>query len=316
MHDKSREAGVTKTVLVTGATGFLGSHVCHALTENGHHVLAYCRSTSDRTRLGDLGHELQWYDTSDGLERPFVEHTSIDALVHLATHYGRGENQLSDQIEANLVLPLRLLELCRKRQVSLFLNTGSFITKGLGNYEYLQGYALSKSQVSQWAKQYASHLEVVDAVLEHVYGDRDSVDKFIPMVISRLLGSERHIDFTSGEQTRDFVYAGDVASALTAIIEASRSGATGYIPVEVGTGQLCSIKDAVVMMERIIRSGKELRFGQLAQREGEIMSSRANNSMFDHYGWRAETSLEQGFQKTISYYTSRLKGATGTMSSS
>ena len=291
-----------KTVLVTGATGFLGSHICKKFISKNYNVLAYRRPTSDHSKLSGVNERVSWYDISDGYEKPFRDGKRIDCVIHLATNYGRGASELVDQIEANLVFPIKIMELSRKYGVSQFINTSSFIVKGLGHYDFLQGYALSKAQCSQWSKMYAQHFEVVDVILEHVYGDNDNPDKFIPMVITRLLDDSEYIDFTEGEQLRDFVYAGDVATAYEVIVNQSKAGQPGYKEVDIGSGHLSSIKKLVCEIEGIIDSGTALRFGALPYRDNEIMSSKCDDSMFDHYDWKAETSLLDGLRKTIAFY--------------
>ena len=306
MNSSGQPDGIRKTVLITGATGFLGSHVCQEFVRRGYKILAYRRSQSDCSRLSGIKDQVWWFDVADGYETPFAESRQIDSVVHLATNYGRGEDEVVAQVETNLIFPLTLLELCRRFGVAQFVNTGSFIVKGSCDYTYLQRYALTKIQLSQWAKTYAGELHVIDAILEHVYGENDNPDKFIPWLIRSLLSDVRHVDFTSGVQQRDFVYAGDVADAYATIVGASKSDDPGYTEVSIGSGQLTSIREMVLAMENVIQSGKELRFGQLPQRDNEILSSKCDNSMIELFGWSARTELSDGLEKTVDSFREQL----------
>ena len=141
-----------KTVLITGATGFLGSHVSKVFVRKGYEVLAYCRATSDFSKVSHFIDRIKWYDVADGYEKPFSNKGRVDSVIHLATKYGRDEHQSKEQVNTNLVFPSDLLELCREFGVPQFINTGSFITKAAGSYDYLQSYALTKIQFSQRAR--------------------------------------------------------------------------------------------------------------------------------------------------------------------
>ena len=111
-------------ILLTGATGFLGSHVLKKFVENQYEVVALKRSTSDLWRIKNVVDKVKYYDIDQiDLEQVFEREGGIDAIVHTATCYGRkGETVL--QIEkTNLLFPLELLELAIKYHCLYFYNT-------------------------------------------------------------------------------------------------------------------------------------------------------------------------------------------------
>jgi dTDP-4-dehydrorhamnose reductase len=133
-----------KIILLTGGTGYLGSKILKQLVDNGYNIILLKRSFSNPVRIKEYINKVIFYDIDlVPLERIFSENT-IDTIVHCATNYGRGENDPLHVIEANLLLPLKLLELGKKYHVKSFINTDTILDKRI-NY-----YSLSKKQFKDW----------------------------------------------------------------------------------------------------------------------------------------------------------------------
>ncbi|MCF7971115.1 MAG: NAD-dependent epimerase/dehydratase family protein, partial [Methylococcaceae bacterium] len=132
-----------KTVLLTGATGFLGSHIAKALLDNNFKVLAYCREQSDFSRLESVKSDITWFKIGDGLDAPFKA-AKIDHIIQTATNYGRSQEQSTLLVETNLSFPLKLFELAELYSINTFFNTDTVLHK------YVNAYALSKKQLCEW----------------------------------------------------------------------------------------------------------------------------------------------------------------------
>lgn len=136
---------MTQTVLLTGATGFLGSHLAKKLLEKGYRVAIFKRSFSDIKRIESIISDLIIYNLDEcELDLPFKELNSIDFVIHTATCYGRGKEKPSEILDANICLPLKLLEILASMKQKAFLNTDSFFNTDTILYRYLNYYALSK----------------------------------------------------------------------------------------------------------------------------------------------------------------------------
>ena len=286
-----------KTVLLTGATGFFGSHLCERLVHDGYNVIILKRSTSDTWRIADIMDQLISYDIDKTpLSRTFIDN-EINAVIHAATNYGRKKESIPEIVDANLMFPLQVLELASKNNVEVFLNTDTTLSKDI-NY-----YSLSKKQYREWLKKYSERLKIFNLKLEHLYGEKDSTDKFITMVIDSFLKSKEEIKLTEGDQVRDFVYVGDVVQAYIKILGNLSNHNKQFTGYSLGSGTGTTIREIVGKIKSLTNNtGTRTEFGAIKYRKNEIMKSVADISKVSKdLGWIPRTSLESGLQKTVEW---------------
>ena len=197
-------------------------------------------------------------------------------------------------------MPVNLLELSNKYNVSLFLNTDSFFNSSKNSYSYLSDYTLSKKHTLDWIKliSNSSICKIVNMKIFHMFGENDSPSKFIPHLIDTILREETFIDMTPGLQTRDFIYVNDVVSAFETVLK-NELKLTNYQEYEVGSGKSFSIKHLAELIQKISKSKTNLNFGAIPYRKGEIMESVCNNKKLIELGWTSNFSLNVGLSKII-----------------
>lgn len=292
-------------IVLTGATGFLGSALLAQLLARGDEVVAIKRSTSSVEKIHLLldhpGLHLVDIDIDD--PSGLFERYRIDTIVHTATEYGRGATPLYSILNANLLLPLRLAEVGMQRGVRSFINTDSFFNKGGNSYSNLLNYSLSKKSLLIWLDKLAGQLGIINVVLEHLYGPGDSPSKFVEHVI-RKVGVEQvpHIALTHGHQRRDFIYLDDVVQAYLKLVDYGRSEELRFENFELGTGQSIQVRDFVDHIKSIAGSDTILGYGDIAYRPDEIMSSHADISRLERLGWCPSVSAETGIQRILDRY--------------
>lgn len=283
-----------KTILLTGATGFLGSHLLEALLKKNYKIVILKRSSSNAWRIQHLLHQVTSYDVdTQSLEMAF-EQQHIDAVIHTACLYGRNGESTHQIVESNLMFGLRLLDACTRFNADTFFNTDTLLQKNLNTY------TLSKKQLVEWLQQQSDKIQIVNLRLEHMYGTKDDTTKFVPWVISQLNSNEPEIKLTLGEQQRDFIYIDDVVSAYLITLEKS-SGLAAYNEFDVGTGQLITVRS---FLEKLKHSydvvcgltKTKLAFGAIPYRQGEMMSVEVDNKSLVALGWKPKTSLDKGFE--------------------
>ncbi len=288
---------MNKCFLVTGATGFLGSHVVKKLLAEGQKVVILKRSFSNTKRLKAELSKIKSYDIDklDDFVDVFREQ-HIDVVIHTATCYGRQGEAVEEIYDVNLKFPLKLLELALRFNTDTFFNTDTILSK------YLNWYALSKKQFSEIGQQFAhmGKINFIDAKLEHMYGEDDSNTKFVTFMLEALQNNQDELKLTAGEQRRDFIYVDDVVDAYWKILTAQGNDKK-YQYYEVGTGKTISIKELVMLAKSITKSQTKLVFGAIPYRENEIMESKADISDLQAIDWNPHTLVSEGLMKMMKY---------------
>lgn len=284
-----------KNILMTGATGFLGSNLLKKLVHANYNVIILKRSFSNTFRISDFVQKLKYYNVDETNPEDIFKESKIDIILHCATNYGRREIDPSTLIQANLTMPLQLLELGKKNRVSCFINTDTILDKRVSHY------SLSKNQFREWLALYAREMICINVALEHFYGPHDDDSKFVPYIINSVLNKAKKIDLTQGKQKRDFIYIDDVVSAFVMIIKNIGKFKNSFLNYEIGTGNSIEIQKLVKLVKKISENNNTiLNFGALPYRENEIMNSKANITEICKLKWKPEFTLEEGLRRTIS----------------
>ena len=261
-------------VLVTVGTGFLGSHLVHALLKDKINVIVLKRTSSDLWRIVDIAKDIIFYDIdSDGIEKAFKEQ-HIDVVIHTACSYGRKNESLSLILETNVLLGLRVLECAINCNTDTFFNTDTLLQK------YLNAYSLSKKQFVEWLKQQSDKIKVINMKLEHMYGPKYDSNKFVIWLIQQHQENVPKISLTKRIQQRDFVYIEDVVSGYMTVLQNTQK-LQQFSEFDVGSGELVSIKNfATELSMEFKRLHQEnitrLEFGCLPYRQGEPMTVNVN----------------------------------------
>lgn len=284
-----------KTILITGATGYLGSELIRFWIGQGHQMIVLKRSTSSLKRIDDLLGQYNSYNVDESHWENAFKDNQIDFVVHVAASYGRKGESLSEIVEANISFPIRLLDLAIQAGVKYFINTASSLPKEINDY------SLSKAHFRDWLSHKKDKIHFVDMVLEYFYGPGDDDWKFISMVVKKLKENVPSIDFTSGTQKRDFVYITDVVSAYDLVlnqIEELKKGAN----IPIGSGTAYSLRSVVELTQELVgKTATNLNFGAIPDRMGEIPISQANTSILESLGWNLQFDLNSGIKKIIDY---------------
>ena len=291
-------------VLLTGATGFLGSHLLKALVSKGYEVVVLNRSPSDTWRLKGFENTFKSYDIDRVPLQTAFEEQPIDIVIHTACAYGKKGESMQEILETNLMFGIKLLNTSISFNSKSFFNTGTFFNIGALSYKYLNYYALSKKQFEEWLQVASDKIQVINLKLEHMFGEQDGNDKFTTWILNELKQEKPTIPLTAGTQKRDFIYIDDVVSAyLTCLEQAPQLKA--FNDIEVGTGVLTPVKTFVTLVKSTLEKLKgspietQLNFGALPYREGEIMEPQVDNSVLCSLGWQPKRSLEENIETFV-----------------
>ena len=286
-------------ILLTGATGFLGSALAKHWTQAGHQLTLLVRPTSSLRRVEALLPAVQLAKcASDSDIVQLVQNTAPDVIVHTACAYGRQGETALQVFDANVRLGMLLVNGVSAGAGGRvgFINTGTVLESSVSNY------ALSKQQFSQWgdalAQQNPARLQFINIRLQHMYGPGDDPSKFTSYVLHACQQHRPQLALTAGEQGRDFIYIDDVVSAYDVIAQKLNELSVSD-QVDVGSGNAPPVRSFVEQVHALTGSRTELKFGAIPYRANEAMLCQADTHKLQNLGWQSAYSLEKGIQKTI-----------------
>ncbi len=279
-------------ILLTGATGFVGSHLLRALLEKGYNVVIVKRSFSNCARIEKCISKCTAYNLDEKELEAIFRGYRFQAVIHCATEYGGKDSAALDVVNSNLMFSLSLLETAVRFQCEYFINTDSFFTKQLSErlwssaLIYKPEYTLSKYQFRQWGKLWSTERRInfINLQMEHIYGPMDSRTKFIPYIVHAMKTGVASLELTDGEQVRDFIHVKDVVTAYITVLE-NLEHLSGYQNFEVGTGVPCTLRQFVEKLHTELNSKTQLNFGKLPRPKGEIVYSVAQTDDLRGLGW-------------------------------
>jgi CDP-paratose synthetase len=288
--------------LVTGATGYLGSHLVLRLLSEGNEVAAFKRHKSNLSRLQECISYIDWYNADEtDITAPFKRHSRFDAVIHTATCYGRNGESAATVFEANTAFPVRLLDAAIFFDTETFFNTDTYFNTNNILSPYLKLYTLSKKYFAEWGKVLTdqSKTRFVNLRMEHIYGPLDDSSKFTTHIVRQCLANVPNIALTLGEQLRDFIYIDDAVSAYCLLLEKHQLLPGGYVNVGLGSGTTISLREFVENVYIQCNSTSKLEFGIIPYRDYEIMESVADVTVLNSLGWSPFYNIQSGIQKFI-----------------
>ena len=283
-------------ILLTGITGYLGSHLANALLNAGYEVVGLKRHSSSLQRIESILPNVMLYDLDDtNLTLQLKQIGKIDGVIHTATCYGRKGEEDYEILSANLIFPFNLLNAAINMDAKFFINTDTSLSK------FLNLYALSKGQFAEWGRYFAQQKKIrfLNLKLEHFYGPNDDKSKFTAYVINSCLDNVPELKLTLGEQQRDFIYIDDLVAAYMLILEKQASFSDSFIEYEVGSGSSITIRQFAETLHRLTASKTHLNFGALPYRTDEVMRSEASIDGLKALGWNCQYSFESGLKQVI-----------------
>jgi nucleoside-diphosphate-sugar epimerase len=297
-------------VLLTGATGFIGSHLARLLVSGGHQVTAIIKPSTSRWRIADLKDAIDIIECDLGdrasLE-PQLRPNVPDVCVHLAWHGWSGPSLTAEENLSSLAASLELLRTLTHVGCPRFVGIGTCFeydpasdtmseASPLGPQDL---YGVCKHSLSNAAQALSpiARMSVAWARVFLVYGPFDDERRLVPSLTLSLIRGEP-AKMTAGEQIRDVIHVEDAASAIWAI---ARSAHTG--PVNVASGVRVRVVDIAGEIAAIVGRPELLQVGALAYRTGEPPVLVADTTLLrDKVGWSPRYDLTAGLTQTVAWW--------------
>lgn len=316
----------SKNILVTGAGGFIGSHLTEALAPLCQHVTAMVHYDSrpqwsnlefvDRALLNQI--RVVSGDITDAhFVRRIIHDHRIDVVFHLAALIAIPYSYTAPNIffQTNVLGTLNVVEACRCESVERVICTSTSECYGtarsvpISEEHPLQAqspYSASKIGADKVAESYYCAFNTPIVILRpfNTYGPRQSARAIVPTIISQLLSDNPVIKLGSLDPVRDLTYIGDtVAGFLAAAASPNLEGEV----INLGVGQGVTIGELVVLLSKLTNIKKEIQCDNTRIRpvKSEVLKLISDNSKAkERMGWEPAVSLEDGLIRTIEFIRS------------
>jgi UDP-glucose 4-epimerase len=305
--EAGRTALAGARVLVTGASGLIGSHVLRALGPESDVVAVSRVARPDEDGVRWLVSDL----AEAGATAHIVTAERPEVVIHLAGDV-RGDRSLgtvAPTLRANLVASVELLEAATRVGCRRIVLSGSLLEEpATGGAETTppSPYGASRWAASGYARMFHALFGAPVVILRpsFAYGPGQEPTKLIAHVITTLFDGDSP-ELSTGERLLDCVYAEDVARAY---IDAASVGGVEGRTIDIGSGVRTSVRQIVELIVEVVgpTDGRPL-FGTQPVRPLEQNVEVATEDAAQVLGWRASTSLKEGLEATVAWYRDERK---------
>ena len=316
-----------KRVFVTGADGFIGSHLVEKLIQKGFSVkcLVYYNSFNTWGWLDSIDNKIKKeIEVINGDVRDFdiinKALNNCDLVFNLAALIGipYSYNAPRSYIDTNIIGLLNLLNVCKKKDITKIIHTST--SEVYGNAKFIpmtenhplfaqSPYAASKIGADQLALSFYNSFNLPITILRpfNTFGPRQSLRAIIPTIITQILDSKyKNIQLGNVKVTRDFNYITDTVDAFISSIEPKKT--IGEI-INIGSGSETSIEKIIKLTNKITRNNKKVIIDKqrVRPKNSELLRLCASNKKAKKLlNWKPELmgikGFEEGLKKTIEWY--------------
>lgn len=297
-------------VLITGITGFLGSHVAESLISNNIQVIGLKRKDSNIWRCEEFKDKIQWVDIDEkGLFVDELKKYSFDTVIHGAW-IGVESNTRNDWNEQskNISFLVSLLEVIKIVDVKKFIFLGSQAEYGNIDGKISEDY--KPNALNAYGGIKLACLEIVKTFCEtndinwiwlrlfSLFGEKENQNWLIPSLIASMLTDEQ-MDFTPGEQKYAYLYVKDYTSIMNKIVTMSIESGV----YNVSSNQTRTIKSLVEDIRDYINPKFILNFGALNYRDNQSMHIEGNiMKLSSQIGEIELTDYKKALYNSLNYY--------------
>lgn len=307
----------SKTVLLSGATGFLGSHLAEVLSNSNYRVLALVRNTSDLCRLHEIKNDnIILINLHEKNFKENIQNYSPNIFVHAAWQ-GVGAKERNDEAiqSKNMFFTTEMLNLANELGIKKIISFGS--QAEYGNFEgRINEQAICKPN-SEYGNAKLAALNALKSFCNantinwfwlrifSLYGEREGDEWLIPSVIKNILAN-KPMDLTACEQRYDYMYVKDFAKAIIKVLETECESGV----FNVSSNSSIRLKNLIEEIRKNLNPKAVLNFGALPYRSNQVMHMEGDSSKFIQ---TFDVSLNGNFEKklegVVRYYKNKFSNS-------
>ncbi|GAA0181786.1 NAD(P)-dependent oxidoreductase [Clostridium sediminicola] len=308
---------IGKKALVTGAAGFIGSHLVRRLLEEGAQVAVIVRKSTKLWKLNDIKNHISIcygdIQDKDSLEK-IISSYKPEYVFHLAAYGVNSQNKdYYKAIRTNIVGSVNIMELLSKTGSEKIINIGSSSEYGLINGPQTEDGVLNPLNIYGSTKAAATIImhqiartndqNIVTIRPFGLFGEREEQHKIFSFIITSILKGQE-VKLTSCQQFRDYIY---VENLVDAMILACKSGIKNEI-FNIGSGKVEKLEYYVNKIFELTKSDLKPKYGYYTQREGDMWCPCPNvDKIKTLLQWDIKISFEKGLNKTINWFEKNLE---------
>lgn len=291
-----------KSIVVTGATGFVGSNLVRFLLKKNFKIYVILRTDSDIANLTDVKEEIEIfrYDNEINNLIDFITVVKPVTVFHLASNFiaEHQPHQIDSLIQSNITFGLHLLEAMKVSGVKQLINTGtSWQHYNNEDYNPVCLYAATKQAFESLIEYYvqAEGFKVITLKLFDTYGETDTRPKLINL-LNKFADETIELNMSPGEQFLNLVHIDDVCEAFyvgSKLIDTEDYCGNNYFAVS--SEKNYKLKEVIELFEKVSRKKIKVIWGGKPYRKREVMSVWDNGLRLPN--WQPSISLEEGLSR-------------------
>ena len=302
------------TILVTGATGFIGANLVRKLVNLGHKPTILARKNSKFWRLDNLKDRITILETDIHdyeLLKKDIGRVKPTYIFHLATYgaFQSTQQDIAETFDTNMMGTLHLLNACRELGFKYFVNTSSSSEYGIKKQPMKENdvlnaidfYGITKVATTLTLKLLAHKqlLPIVTLRLFSPYGYYDDPSRFISTLIINAI-SNKKLKLSNPRYVRDFIFIEDVLDAYLYFLNGKQYQGEVF---NIGSGRQTQLEDVVKIVEKILRKKLYIEWSshltnQEEPKRWQADIQKAKNKLY----WKPKTDLYEGLEKTVNWF--------------
>jgi nucleoside-diphosphate-sugar epimerase len=293
-----------KNIVITGATGFVGSNLTKFFLNQNYEVHLIVRPNSNLSQLNVNDSSLNFFKYDNDLNSliSFFKVTNPICTFHLASNFIAEHNssQIDGLVESNILFGVHLLEAMKEANVKTLINTGtSWQHYNNEDYNPVSLYAATKQAFENLIEYYvqAEDFKVITLKLFDTYGETDTRPKLINL-LNQFANENTVLNLSPGEQMINLVHVNDVCIAfeiaMKLIVKWEKGSHQKYI---VKHSKSYSLKEIISVFEKVVQKKLNVIWGGKSYRKREVMQLWDGGEKLPN--WYANINLEEGLKKLI-----------------